>query len=608
MSRRLLFSLLICLIKPRWSLGKTRFCKRMYSDILAAQCNVNVNHPYRKQTMKISIACLAACLSSFAFSNAAANQFYGTLEPFASEAVYFALTDRFVDGDPSNNQAQQGKNYDGGHWYTFDRAMPGPDGQEANVGYLGGDFRGLLDNADYITKMGFTSLWVTPVWDNPDLAFNGGETITFAGGYKDGGKTGYHGYWAHNYYQADEHWVSDDLSFAQFTSALKQKGLKFVLDIVGNHGSPAYSMPAPLPQFGKLYDAQGQIVADHQNIHPTELDPTNPLHAFYNTHTGLAQLSDINENNQDAYDYLLGAYMYWLAQGVDAIRIDTIKEMPHHFWARVSQDVRQHYPGMFMFGESFSFEAEFIAEHTYPENGGVSVLDFPGRAAMTRVFENDDSDFSELLSYLHLESGVYQNPYELMTFYDNHDMTRMNASDNGFINANNWLFTSRGIPVIYYGAEVNFMTGKGEHEGNRNYFGQYRVNTASRHPVHQQLTRIANLRKVTPALQRGLQVNLKFEGNIAAFYRVLQTEDTDQTALVLLNKGQAQEVKLSDLLNTGTWLDAFSQEPVSVKANESLTLTVGANDVRVLILNEPVSHPALLERLHVLQAKRQRVK
>ena len=95
----------------------------------------------------------------------------GTLEPFASEAVYFLLTDRFVDGDPGNNQPQQG----GAKWHTFDRPLT-KDGVEIdNIGYLGGDFRGILDNADYIAEMGFTAVWITPIVENPDEAFAGGS-------------------------------------------------------------------------------------------------------------------------------------------------------------------------------------------------------------------------------------------------------------------------------------------------------------------------------------------------------------------------------------------------------------------------------------------------
>src|SRR5690606_12149686 len=125
----------------------------------------------------------------------------------------------------------------------------------------------------------------------------------------------------------------------------------------------------------------------------------------------------------------------------------------------------------------------------------------------------------------------------LATFYDNHDMPRMDASDEGFIDAHNWLFTARGIPVVYYGSEVGFMRGRAEHAGNRSYFGQARIDAAKDSAIHRDLRRIARLRRDTPALQRGLQLNLELAGDTAAFYRVYQRGDFAQTALVLLNKG-----------------------------------------------------------------------
>ncbi len=66
----------------------------------------------------------------------------------------------------------------------------------------------------------------------------------------DNGKTGYHGYWGVNFYQLDEHLPSPGLDFAGFTRALHAQDLKVVLDIVGNHGSPAFTMSgARLPYF-----------------------------------------------------------------------------------------------------------------------------------------------------------------------------------------------------------------------------------------------------------------------------------------------------------------------------------------------------------------------
>jgi hypothetical protein len=83
---------------------------------------------------------------------------YGTTEPFAANAIYFVLTDRFVDGDPSNDQLDQGQPNG-----TWQRRLTGPNSQEAFVGYMGGDFKGPLNNADYIADMGFTAVWISPI-------------------------------------------------------------------------------------------------------------------------------------------------------------------------------------------------------------------------------------------------------------------------------------------------------------------------------------------------------------------------------------------------------------------------------------------------------------
>lgn len=525
--------------------------------------------------------------------------FYGTMNPYAKESIYFLLTDRFVDGDPSNNHTEQG-----GDFPSFDRPLTGADGQLANVGYLGGDFQGVIDNAQYISDMGFTSVWTTPIFDNPDQAFSGGEPVTYGAFYLDGGKTGYHGYWGVNFFEVDEHLPSENLSFADMTRKLKKDyNLNYVLDIVANHGSPAYSMPNDQPKYGELYGLDGNLIADHQNIHPENLDPKNPLHAFYNTHTGLAQLSDINENNEAVLDYFEKAYLMWIEQGVHALRVDTIKEMPHAFWKKLFDRIRVKYPDIFIFGESYSYEAEFIAQHTRPENGGASVLDFPGRKAITDVFENPQSDYQDIVSYLHLDDNTYQNPYELMTFYDNHDMPRMNAIDNGFINANNWLFTSRGIPVIYYGSEINFMTGKPEHEGNRNYLGQERIEQAKTHNIQQQLTRIAHIRKNNIALQQGLQVNLNFNQHQAAFLRVYQQEGINQTALVLLNKGdETTQFTIDQYLSAGIWRDADSSEIVTLTGvSPTFNTEVTGHGVKVLLLDESITNSALIETLQKQQ-------
>lgn len=530
--------------------------------------------------------------------------FYGTLEPFASEAVYFVVTDRFVNGDPSNDQREQG-----GAWRTFDRPVPGgPEGESDNIGYLGGDFKGIVDNLDYIRGMGFSAIWLTPIVDQPDAAFSGGKPVSWGSFWTDQGKTGYHGYWGVNFYKLDEHLPSAGLDFAGFSKAVHDRNMKVVLDIVGNHGAPSYTMPIPQPEFGKVYDKDGKLIADHGNLAPAQLDHANPLHRFFNKQPGIAELSDFNENNPAVLEYLVGAYSQWLEQGADAFRIDTIGWMPHTFWKQFADRVREKKPGMFMFGEDFRWQASDIAPHTWPQNGGISVLDFPHKASLAKVFELPGTEqrtgnFSTLNESLYLDKGPYQNPYELMTFYDNHDMARMNASDEGFIDAHNWLFTARGIPVIYYGSEIGFMRGRAEHAGNRNYFGQERVHAASSHAIYQNLQRIAKVRASSVALQRGVQVNLELAGDKAAFYRVYQHADQAEIALVLLNKGEMPATfAVSQWLESGTWQPLLDGEQQSIAENGSLNATVAAHGVQVYRLSAPVSREDLKNRLRQLMA------
>jgi len=560
----------------------------------------------RYRPLVVALATCAACALQAAAGiprATAAESIYGTTEPFASEAVYFVVTDRFVNGDTSNDQRDQG-----GRFPSFDQPVPGaPSGEEANIGYLGGDFKGVLDNAAYIRDLGFTSVWITPIVDNPDQSFSGGKAASWGSFWTDRGKSGYHGYWGVNFHKLDEHLPSQGLDFAGFTRAMKEQQLDVVLDIVANHGSPSYTMPQDQPMFGKIYDAEGTLIADHQNLPPEKLSPkTNPLQAFYNPVGGLAELSDFDEDNPAVMEYLVEAYLKWIDQGAAAFRVDTIAWMPHGFWKEFADRIRAGHPGFFMFGEHFGYDAATLAGHTLPRNGGISVLDFPMRQKMVDVFEKPGTDFAELGKVLYLEDGPYANPYDLVTFYDNHDMARMKASDEGFIDAHNWLFTARGIPALYYGSETGFMRGRAEHAGNRNYFGQERIDAAPRSPIHGPLRRIASLRRDTPALQRGLQLNLLLEGDRAAFYRVYEHGGVAQTALVLLNKGDAAlDFELDEYLQPGTWRDALDGQAVEVGTR--LDIAVPAHGMRVLLREEPLTDPALRQRLADSMGRRQRL-
>jgi cyclomaltodextrin glucanotransferase len=556
--------------------------------------------PPRLLSLSSLALALAACANTpkavdAPVAEAAPREYIGTHEPFVSEAVYFVVTDRFVNGDPDNDQREQG-----GENRSFDIPVAGgPAGRKANVGYLGGDFKGILDNAGYIRDLGFTAVWLTPIVDNPDEAFTGGEEITWGASLKDKGKSGYHGYWGVNFFELDEHLPSPGLGFRELTAGLKDHGLKTVLDIVTNHGSPAYTMPVDQPKFGEIYGRDGTLLADHQNLHPTELDPEgNPLHRWFIPEPELVQLPNLDWRRPEVLDYFVDAYLHWIEQGADAFRIDTIGWVDHAFWKAFADRIRERHPGYFMFAEHFSFDAAKIAEHTHPQNGAISVLDFPLQSAMSRAFGRKDEGFEVIAEALFLEDGPYANPYDLALFYDNHDMPRLDANDQGFIDAHHFLFTARGFPVVYYGSETGFERGAAEHAGNRNYFGQVRVDTAPAHPIHANLKRIAHLRKETPALQRGLMIPLEFAGDRAAFLRVLQTADTQQTALVLLNKGEGEERFVpTAMIDDGTWVDALGGGSFEVAAGGGIEAAVPAHSVRVFLREGAINDSGLISAL-----------
>ena len=136
--------------------------------------------------------------------------------------VYFALTDRFQNGDPSN---------DGSYGRTKDGA------QEVGT-WHGGDFKGLTSKLDYIAGLGATAIWISPVVEQVHGWVGGGS-----GDFKH---YGYHGYWALDFTRLDANYGT----FAELQALVDQahaRGLRVLLDVVLNH--PGYATGDDLVQY-----------------------------------------------------------------------------------------------------------------------------------------------------------------------------------------------------------------------------------------------------------------------------------------------------------------------------------------------------------------------
>ena len=123
---------------------------------------------------------------------------------FREESIYFLMTARFYDGDSDNNR-----------WCRPDDS--GTTGNKASGDYpWRGDFKGLIENLDYIKAMGFSAIWITPpVLNRSDYDF--------------------HGYHAWNMNKIDPRLESAGATYQDLINEAHKKGIKIIQDIVLNH-------------------------------------------------------------------------------------------------------------------------------------------------------------------------------------------------------------------------------------------------------------------------------------------------------------------------------------------------------------------------------------
>ena len=251
---------------------------------------------------------------------------------FRDESIYFMMTTRFYDGDPSNNVLC---------W----------DNQEAQKSTKDpcwrGDFQGVIDKLDYIKALGFTAIWITPVVQN-------------ASGYD------YHGYHASDFskvdcrYQSGDGKKSGDVMFQELIDKAHAKGIKIILDIVLNHTgnfgeehfckefdrdtrlrNQADINACMIPNLETLGSDYPSLLPGYQyqrrlgmmkNTDGQNHDTHNYWHHFGNFNWDLpnrwwAQIAgdcvDLNTENNTVADYLVKCYGNFIKMGVDGFRIDT---------------------------------------------------------------------------------------------------------------------------------------------------------------------------------------------------------------------------------------------------------------------------------------------
>ena len=142
------------------------------------------------------------------------NGLQGSPFTWANATVYFVITDRFFNGDPSNDHSYGRKS----------------DGAQEIGTWHGGDLAGLTQNLDYFRDMGMTAIWISPAVEQ----VHG----WVAGGNGDFKYYGYHGYWALDFTRLDAN-LGTESEMQALVDGAHQRGIRVLLDVVLNH--PGYA-------------------------------------------------------------------------------------------------------------------------------------------------------------------------------------------------------------------------------------------------------------------------------------------------------------------------------------------------------------------------------
>lgn len=474
--------------------------------------------------------------------------------------IYFMLTDRFNDGDKSNN----GLGYD-------------PNHDEA---YHGGDFRGIINKLDYLDELGINTIWISPIVDNID--FNQGANFSTSENLA-AKQYAYHGYWAKDFTSLDEH-LGDIETFKELIEKAHQRGIKIMVDVVLNHAG--YGMKVMDPAFA---DEEG---------YPTDADRGEFKDMLRTENDGsevrgeLSGLPDFKTEDPAVRAKLIEWQTAWLEKAktdsgetIDYFRVDTVKHVENTTWMAFKNALTEINPNFKMIGEYWG--AGVNQDGGYLRSGQMdSLLDFDFRDK-ARDFVNGNME--EVEAYLQDRNGRMDNTSMLGQFLSSHDMdgflTESVGGDVGKLKVAAALqITSKGQPVIYYGEELG-NSGKSSWEskdGVITQFGQNRDSMPwdkweSKDPatvdLHDHYAKLLNIRGAySKVFSKGTRT--KVAGSNTDGYLVTKREYQGESVFVGLNvTDKDKKVTISVDYKPGTVLvDLYTGKQYGVGANKKINV------------------------------------
>lgn len=406
------------------------------------------------------------------------------------------VTDRFADGDPSNNA-------------DVDRSSP--DKRH------GGDLLGIVHHMPYLQELGVTAIWITPVYTNPP--------------------EGYHGYHPLDFEKVDPRLCSPELGpsgsqevVRRFVEIAHEYGLKVIFDAIICHTGPGHHWLQEQPTWFNI-------------------DGTTP------EKWSIWGLPDLNHDNLDVNVYFVRNILEWMkTSGVDGVRIDAAKHVEKQFWRMFKVFVKGLKPEVTIIGEVWDSNPAQIAPYE-AYHGFDSMFDYPLYQALRDVFAKDqgfnliarpglsDNELEGILN----QDDTYSNAYKLITFIGNHDNPRFislaaSAGRREEALARTklallFLLTTRGIPQLYYGDELA-MEGEAQPDNRRDMPWALldekeatSIEAKLAREMFQYTRELIHLRRSCLALRYGLQTTLYLTPTLYAYMRVF----LDDIVIVVLN-------------------------------------------------------------------------
>jgi glycosidase len=453
---------------------------------------------------------------------------------FKREVIYQIITDRFFDGNSANNNpAQSSGLYDSTK--TNWRA------------YWGGDLAGVQQKMSYLAGMGVTAIWISPTVDNLNANIpdgNGNPTAS------------YHGYQGRDFKRVEEHSGNSSNNWTEFdnlVTAAHQNGIKVIVDFAPNHSTQDNA-----GEFGALYD-NGTFLGNYTN------DTNGYFHHNGNIQNWddryqvqyytLFNLADINQEHATMDAYMKASAQLFQQHGVDGFRIDAIKHITWGWQYSLANSIYTN-GDSFLFGEWYQTSTAdplYRDSYKYANKSGISMLDFPLNTAIRNVF-GSNANFSEIDNVLAAEAANFTWDEDLVTFIDNHDMTRfpsVNSNQTRLHQALAFILTQRGIPCIYYGTEqylVNNTSGGGD-PYNRPMMNAFSTSTTA----YTLTNRLSALRRNNTAVPYGSTQQRWMSNDVYVYERRFY----GNVVLVAINKGAgaAQIAGLNTALPAGNYGD-----------------------------------------------------